>query len=262
MLWFACAALAGLSAGALAGLLGIGGGLVLVPALYWLLPQAGVSSEHLAQMVLGTSFALIIPGALSSVLSHQRRGAIVWTWVRQLSPLLLLAALSGSLLARWVPGMWLAALFSVFLLGVAASLWREPASDQALRPIAPGVLALVTGWLSSWLGIAGGTLLVPGLNRLGLSLRQSVATSSACGLPLALVAALGYAGSGWTLTQTMPGFIGFIFWPAVLATGLFSMIGAPLGAWLAHRLPVALLRRIFSVILLLTALKMLISLLG
>lgn len=251
----------GAVAGVLAGLLGIGGGAVIVPALIWLFTHAmpagwGGAEGLIPQIAVATSLATVVATGAASTLAHHRRGAVDWGLVRRLAPGLLIGAWAGAFAAAWLPGLWLKRLFAAFLFysGLRMILRAQVAEQQPL-PGLKGFTAAGTGFgaLSALVGIGGGTLVVPFLARHGVAMRRAVATASACGVPLALAGSIGFVVAGWAREGLPPHSFGFVYWPAALAIMAASVPLAPLGAWLAHRLPTAAVKRVFGVLLLLVA---------
>jgi uncharacterized protein len=250
----------GAFAGTLAGLFGVGGGLVIVPVLVFVFKSQGISDALLMHLAIGTSLATIVFTAISSVRAHHRRGAVRWEVVRRLTPGIIVGALAGAVIADAMPTPVLRVFFAVFELTVAALLWwnRQPAPHRTL-PGALGMNAMggVIGALSSIVGIGGGTLTVPFLAWCNVHLREAVATSSACGLPIALAGALGFVVMGWGDAQLPALATGYIYWPAFAGIGVASVLSAPLGAKLAHTLPVASLRKFFALFLAALGVRML-----
>jgi len=247
-LWASYAAL-GLFAGVIAGLLGVGGGLIVVPVLAALFTSLDFATQHLMQLAVGTSLATLVFTSLSSMWAHHRRGAVNWPLMRQLSSGIVLGGWLGAVLAVWLGGLLLAGLFGVFELVVAAQMafGRPPAPHRTrpgrLRNLVSGALI---GAVSALLGIGGGTLTVPYLVWHKVDVRQAVGTSAACGLPIALVGALGFAVVGWGRADLPAGSSGYLYWPAVVAISVTSVLGAPMGAWLAHRLQRQRLKSTFA----------------
>lgn len=253
-------ALLGALAGTLAGLLGVGGGILVVPGLAFLLAGGEVPPDRLMQVAVGTSLANIVVTSLSSIRAHHRRGAVNWAVVARLTPGIVAGALLGAIIADVLPSRTLAIVFGVFLLIVAARLGYggQPAPHRQLLGRA-GFAAAGTGigTLSSLLGIGGGTMTVPLLAWCNVAMREAVATSAACGLPIAIAGAAGFALAGLD-TPGMPALAtGYIYWPAFIAVAPLSIAFAPLGAWLAHTIPVRTLRRGFALFVLLVGLRML-----
>ena len=248
VLWISYALL-GLFAGMVAGLLGVGGGLIMVPILAGLFAGQGFAAQHLMQLAVGTSLATIVFTSLSSMRAHHRRGAVNWSVMRQLSIGIVLGGWLGGVLAVWLGGLLLAGLFGVFELVVAAQMaFGRPPAPHRTRPgrLRNLVSGLLVGAVSALLGIGGGTLTVPYLVWHNVDMRQAVGTSAACGLPIALVGALGFAVVGWGQADLPAGSSGYLYWPAVVAISVTSVLGAPMGAWLAHRLQRQRLKSTFA----------------
>lgn len=257
--------LAGAVAGLLAGLLGIGGGAIIVPALLWLfaLPAPfGLTVEAglIPHLAVATSLASVIATGGASTLAHHRRGAVDWTMFGRLLPGLLIGAWLGAVIATWLPGVWLKRLFGVFLIYQGARMLMRRPSGPSPAAVARWTLALAGGGigaLSAMLGIGGGTLVVPFLGRSGVPMHRAVATASACGVPLALAGSIGFVVSGWQRAGLPADSIGFVHWPTALALILASVPLATLGARLAHRLPTTTLKRVFAALLLLIGVRLL-----
>ncbi len=250
----------GALAGLLAGLLGVGGGLVIVPALAWWFDHQGLGGGQLMQLALGTSLASIVFTSLSSVAAHHRRGAVRWGEVARLAPGILIGALLGAALADALPSEQLRRVFALFELMVAVQmgLSLRPRAARALPArLGMGAAGGGIGLVSSIVGIGGGTLTVPFLSWCGVVMREAVATSAACGLPIALAGALGYLLMGWGEAGLPPGTLGYIHPQALLGIAAASVLFAPLGARLAHALPGAQLKRLFALLLALIGLRML-----
>jgi hypothetical protein len=249
----------GALAGLLAGLLGIGGGLVIVPALAFLFTGPGFGAANLMHFAVGTSLATIVPTSLSSLLAHQRRGSVHWPAVRSLLPGILLGGLGGAWLARQISSPGLGLFFGIFEILVALQLLfgtRPPPQRTLPGAGVQGLAGMVIGAVSALLGIGGGTLTVPWLLWHRIDIRMAVGTAATIGLPIALAGALGFALGGMQAGEGPPWCTGFIYWPAVLGIVLGSVPLAPAGAWLAHYLPRQLLQRGFALLLALIGVKM------
>ncbi|WP_295445704.1 sulfite exporter TauE/SafE family protein [uncultured Thiodictyon sp.] len=251
--------LTGVLSGLLAGLFGVGGGTIMVPALIFLFGHLGIGGDWVPQLAIGTSLATIIGTGAASALAHHRRGAVRWDLVAGLAPGIVFGTWGAAVVAGWLPGLWLKRLFAGFLTYVGVRI-LVPGRAVAHRPM-PGRAGLWAvgggiGALSALVGIGGGTLTVPFLARCGLDLRHAVGTSAACGLPIAIAGAIGYMVVGWGRAGLPAASTGFVYWPAVVLMLLASMPAAPLGARLAHTLPVDLLKRAFGVFLLLIAARL------
>ncbi|NBS93453.1 MAG: sulfite exporter TauE/SafE family protein [Betaproteobacteria bacterium] len=257
-------ALTGLVSGFLAGLLGVGGGLIIVPALLYTLPHAGFGPAVLVHVAVGSSLAVITVTALASVRAHHARGAVEWPVVRAMTPGICAGALLGSVLAGHLPGLALRWVYVVFLLGVSAQMLLElrPAAGRDMPGLAGMALAgAVIGGFSSLVGIGGGTLSTPFLLWCRRSIHVAVGTSAAIGLPIAVAGGLGFVLAGWGRTDLPAGeAIGFVAWRAVLVVGAVSTLLAPVGARLAHALPQRQLKRVFAMCLLLLAARFLFEL--
>lgn len=238
----------GMIAGLLAGLFGVGGGLILVPALLYLLP-ADLQAMHYA---LGSAFACILLSGSVSAWTHYRHGNVQVQWFRRLTPGLLLGTLLGAGVAGAVPGSSLQRLFGVFelLIALRLGLARPAQAGMAPRPTATGQLVGAgagIGFISAFLGIGGGTLTTPYLLWRGANLRQAIGTAAAGGVPIALAGTVGYSLTGWQAGVAWSS--GYVYWPAVGAIVLTSLPAAYWGAHLAQRLPLAWLQRGFALLL-------------
>lgn len=252
----------GVVAGLIAGLLGVGGGVVVVPALVWLFAEAGFIEGWIFHLAVGTSLAILIGTGSASAYSHHRRGAVHWDLVRILVPGLVVGAWIGSAVAGLLDEAWLRRIFGLFMVYVGLSMLLTRARGEG-RGL-PGALGMRLagtgiGSLSALLGIGGGVLTVPFLSRSGLDMRRAVATSAACGPPIALAGVLGFIAVGWGREGLPPGSTGFVYWPAVAGILLASAPSAPIGAHLAHSLPLPVLKRIFAVLVLAVAAKLLLG---
>jgi len=260
MSFFLAYALLGVVAGVLAGLLGVGGGIVIVPALYFLFHLQGLPEPLIMHLAVGSSLMTVIFTSISSTLAHHHRGAVLWPVALWLAPGIVIGALLGAGLADLLPESILRRAFAVFEVYVALQmmLGLKPRPSRNL-PGAP-VLGLIgggIGTISSMLGIGGGTLTVPFLIWCNVNIRNAVATSAACGLPIATAGASGFLLTGWGRPELPPWSSGYLYWPAVLGVVITSALFAPLGARLAHAIPVATLKRVFAVVLLIIGGRML-----
>ena len=257
MIWLEYA-LTGLFAGFLAGYLGIGGGLVLVPALSWLFSRDPATAGMAVQMAVATSLATMLFTSMSSLLAHHRRGAILWSLVRQMIPGLLAGALLGSIIADRIGNEALGNVFGVFALVVGLQMLRgtRPSGSQSL----PGRLAVTgtgfgIGTISSLLGIGGGSMTVPWLLWHGQRVQNAVATAAACGYPIAIAGTLGFVMLGDNTSSSLT--LGYVHLPALAGVAVFSVLGAPLGVAAVHRSSPLLAKRLFAAFLLIVAVKML-----
>lgn len=262
--WLVAYALLGSVVGFLAGLLGVGGGAVMVPVLTSLFAAQGFHREHLVHMALGTAMATIVVTSISSLRAHHAHGAVRWDIVRGIAPGILIGTFGGTFLSSRVPSVPLALFFVLFTALVAYRMLRaaRPHPTQAL----PGALGLALvgvgiGFVSALVAIGGGSLSVPFMTRCNVPIQIAVGTSAAIGFPIALAGAMGYLFNGWGITGLPEHSLGFVYWPALVSISAVSVLTAPLGARLAHRMPVAALKRVFAGLLLLLSAKMLHTLL-
>ncbi|MBL8424194.1 MAG: sulfite exporter TauE/SafE family protein [Candidatus Accumulibacter phosphatis] len=261
MLWWLAYIALGLFTGFFAGMLGIGGGLVMVPALTMMFAaQAAFPGSEILHLALGTSMATILFTALASLRAHHRHGAVLWRVVGQITPGILLGTLLGTLFASSVPARPLAIFFTAFvcLVAVQMILNLKPKPSRDL-PGAAGVIAVGVGIgaLSALVAIGGGSLTVPFLTWCNVRVQHAIGTSAAVGFPIAVGGSLGYIYNGWGHPGLPEWSLGYIYLPAFVWLVPSSMLIAPLGARLAHRLPVATLKRLFAIVLIALAAKML-----
>lgn len=256
--------LAGAAAGILAGLLGVGGGIVIVPLLYHSYSAQGVPEAIVMQLAVGTSLATIVCTALVSARSHQRRKTIDWVLLRRWLPYILAGVVLGVAMVGAMTGTWLKTWFGGVLMLVALHMLLTAGRGLVLREGLPGkgvqsLLAATVGTLSSMLGIGGGTLVVPLLGLYAYPIHNAVATASVLGFAISVPATLGYVISGWGHGGLPAGSTGFVNWIAFATLTPLTMVFAPLGARLAYRLNTHNLRRVFAVFLLLVAVKMMVA---
>ena len=243
----------GAFAGLIAGLFGVGGGLVIVPVLVYVFTQQAMDASVLVHMAIGTSLATIVFTSISSVYAHHQRGAVLWGVFWRLTPGIVVGALLGALIADWMPSIVLRRFFAVFEWFVGLQmLFNKKPNPGRIVPGQTGLLAAggVIGTVSSIVGIGGGTLTVPFLVWCNTAMRNAVATSSACGLPIAVAGALGFVMTGWSQTSQLQWSLGYLYLPALLGVVASSILFAPLGAKLAHSLPGDKLKRLFGFFLL------------
>lgn len=251
--------LLGAMSGLIAGLLGLGGGLVLVPMLVWLFSAQQFDPDQIMIMAVATSLATIVPTAMTAIVSHHRKGAVIWRRVFRLTPGILIGAAIGALCADLVSAKVLRSLFVIYLIYVGTNMMLQTKPVLSLHRqgswldfVAGGVIGMV----SSLLGIGGGTMNVPYLLGQRLEMKKAVAVSSACGLPIALAASGSYILLGWNQEALPEGSLGYIYLPAFIGIVLCSVLTVPLGVHLAHKLPAQRLKRYFAVVLFIMAAKM------
>lgn len=241
----------GAVAGLMAGLFGIGGGMIMVPALALLLPKSGVDPNIVMQVAIATSLAVIAATSVSSAWSHHRHDGVLWPVFRALTPGLVTGSVLGALVADLLPGRVLAAIVGVGALLTAAQMFadRKPKTQRGL-PGAAGLTAAggVIGLLSSLIGIGGGSLTVPFLSWRSVEIRKCVGTAAACGVPIAWAGTVGFIVAGWDVSLPGP-HLGYVSLTGFAGMAMASVACAPLGARLAHGLPPRTLKRAFAVLL-------------
>jgi hypothetical protein len=248
-------------AGLMAGLLGIGGGALIVPVLVIVFEMQKMDAGIVMQTALGTSLATIVFTALSSLLAHQRRGAVNWTVFRRITPGIVIGGLAGAAIADRLASRTLQVMFVIFMFAIAVQFARGSMAAPAHRRL-PGQAGMslaggVIGVASALFGVGGGSLSVPFLTWCSVPVRQAIATSAAIGLPIALSATAGYIVAGWSDPRLPPWSLGYVTLPAFAGIVIASTLAAPLGARLAHRLPETTLRRIFALFVALLGVRML-----
>jgi uncharacterized membrane protein YfcA len=272
--------LTGAFAGFFAGLLGIGGGLIIVPVLYFIFSSQGYDQQHVMHMALATSLATIIITSISSTYAHNKKHAVLWKVVLLLAPGICLGAWFGAIFATYINTPFLKSFFGVFELFVAALMFNSARNQQnnetntiqqknIIKPARAFFGGNFIGFLSAIVGIGGGTLTVPFLNWHNINIKNAVASSAACGFPIAAIGTLSYIVSGWSL-NLVPQIVnselnnilptltfGYLQLNAFLLIALSSFIFAPLGARASHKLSDISLKKVFSVFLFFLGLRML-----
>lgn len=251
--------LTGIAAGLLAGLLGIGGGLLIVPVLSTVF-LLFLDTEYVVHMAIATSLATILVTALSSVYSHHLHNAVRWDILRWMLLGILVGGFFGAWSAQFFSTSMLAKLFGVMELLIALQMLagRQPHAERQLPGLVPlnGVSFSISG-LSALLGVGGGAMTTPYLVWNNVRMHQAIATSAAFGLPVALSGTMAYMLAGLKVTNLPDYTTGFVYWPAFIAIISMSIFTAYLGARLAHKLPVVLLKKLFAIMLIGLGLKML-----
>ena len=260
--WWAYLAI-GLTAGFLAGLLGVGGGMIMVPMLVFVYTAKGFPAEHMMHLALATSMATIVFTSFSSVRAHHSHKAVDWPVARAMAPGLVFGALAATLVSGFVPTRPLAIFFTAFMFYAAIQMFFEAKPKPSrLLPGAAGLFGVgaAIGAISSVLAAGGAFLSIPFLVRCNVPLKRAVGTAAANGFPIALAGSAGYVLNGMRIDGLPEGSLGFVYLPALALIVAASMPMAPLGARLAHRLPVKQLRIAFALMLFAIALRMLANL--
>lgn len=249
----------GLIAGVLAGLLGVGGGLVIVPMLVYCFTKQQMQPDLIMHLSLGTSMASIVFTSVSSFMSHHKHGAVEWTIVKRIVPGILIGTFLGSYIAAMLSTGFLKGFFCVFLYYVATQMVLDkkpkPSRDFPGNAGMFGVGSAI-GVISSLVGIGGGSLSVPFMLWCNLAAHRAIGTSAAIGFPIAIAGSIGYVINGMKAVSLPEYSAGYVYLPALVFIVCASVLTAPLGARLAHALPVSKLKRIFALLLYIVATKM------
>lgn len=247
--------LMGAIAGVLAGLFGVGGGTIIVPALLLCFQWQGVPAALQTHLAIGTSLAAIVITSISSARTHHSKGAVRWQLVWWLAPGTAIGVWAGAGIATQLQGLQLQRLFGLFAWTIAVQMWtgwQPPAQQEVLNKAGLSLAGLLIGGASALFGIGGGSLTVPFLVWCHVRMQEAVATAAACGFPIALFGAAAYVYQGLQSQQALPEHaLGFVYLPALLGIGITSLPCSTLGAKLAHRWPADKLKRCFAGFLLL-----------
>lgn len=261
--WFV---IAGAFAGLSAGLFGVGGGMIIVPVLVWIFTAYHFPPEVVTHLAIGTSLATIAVTSLSSLMAHNKRGGVRWEIWRHMALGLVIGSLVGAGVADMIDGQVLQVIIGVGALLMALKMLFLSNKEQPNRSLPHAGVQFGAGTgiglASSIFGIGGGSLTVPFLNWAGLPMRQSVGTSAACGLPIALAGAAGFAWFGQDVVNMPKGTVGFIHVTGFLYISVASFAMAKIGAKLAHVLPALMLKRAFGILLLIAGGQLLLSGIG
>ncbi|MDX1497138.1 MAG: sulfite exporter TauE/SafE family protein [Salinisphaeraceae bacterium] len=255
LIFLAVGAVAGLTA----GLFGVGGGMIIVPALAFMLPGLGVGDAIVMQVAVGTSLAVISATSISSMLAHHRRGAVLWDVFKALTVGLIIGALIGAVIADHVSSLALRRIVGVSALLVAIKMWLD-LKPKAHTPL-PGPAGLTVaggliGSASSLIGIGGGSLTVPFLSWCSVPMQKAVGTAAAGGIPIAWAGMLGFMITGWGEPGLPDWSLGYVSLPGFLGIAIASVSVAPLGARLAHTLSPHMLKRCFAILLFVIGIEM------
>ncbi|MEP2945322.1 MAG: sulfite exporter TauE/SafE family protein [Lentilitoribacter sp.] len=251
----------GAIAGVLAGLLGVGGGIVIVPVLFILFDYLEIPPQISMHIAVATSLATIIPTSISSARSHHKKGSIDIDMLKSWSPLIFIGAAIGGVLSKYLASSSLTLIFGVIALLVSINMALPKkvviADELPKGVVGKGILPSFIGGFSALMGIGGGTLSVPILSAFSFPIHRAVGTASAFGLVIAIPAVIGFIWSGWSADLRPPYSIGYVSIPAAVLIFSVSVFTAPLGAKLAHSLNPANLKKAFALFLFITSLRML-----
>jgi uncharacterized membrane protein YfcA len=254
----------GAAAGVMAGLFGVGGGLIIVPALAWLLPRQGVDASVTMQLAIGTSLAVISATSISSTLAHHKRSGVLWPVLRKLAPGLVAGAIAGGFVADALSGGTLKKIVGIGALLVSLQMGLDLKPKTPCTPQPLGKLELISaggviGILAALIGIGGGSLTVPYLSLRGISMREAVGTAAAAGMPIAWAGAIGFMIAGYGQAKLPDWSLGYVSLTGFIGIAAASVLTAPLGARLAHTLPPKVLKRAFALMLFLIGAGMLLD---
>jgi uncharacterized membrane protein YfcA len=260
--WVLSFLLLGTFVGVMAGLLGIGGGGIMVPILTTIFLAQGLPVEKVVHLALGTSMASIIFTSLSSMRAHNSNDAVIWKIVKGISVGVLLGTFFATFVASKIDSIYLAMFFSIFMAYVSIQMFlnKKPQPDKNISGNKEIFFAGTgIGAISAFVSIGGGSLTVPYLVWRNINIKKAVGTSAAIGLPISIAGTLGYLINGWSNTSVENYTFGFIYLPAVILISITSFFSAPYGVKLAHYLPVSVLKKIFSLLLITLSIKMLMT---
>ena len=260
--WILAFLVLGLVVGFMAGLLGIGGGGIMVPVLTSIFLAQGVPVEQVVHMALGTSMASIVFTSFSSMRAHHKKGAVMWNVVKYMAGGVIIGTFAATFLATYMKSVHLAIFFAIFMAYVSIQMAIDKKPKQSRELSAPsslfGVGSLI-GSVSALVSIGGGSLSVPYLVWQNVDLKKAIATSAAIGFPLSIAGTVGYMINGMIHASSSEMMLGFVYLPGVVLISIVSYFTAPLGARMAHTLPVGKLKKIFALLLMTLSIKMLTS---
>jgi uncharacterized membrane protein YfcA len=263
MEWWIVYLLMGLFVGYFAGLLGIGGGLILVTLMVYLFTLQGFPEDRLLHLALGTSITSIVFTSISSLRAHHKHGAVRWDILRMAVPGLVVGTLLGTVVADLLQSKYLAIFFVIFVYYSAVQMFAnvKPKPTRQL-PGKTGMtaVAVIVGIISSLVGVGGGVMTIPLMSLCNVPMRQAIGTSAALGLPIAIAGTIGFIATGWGKDHLPALSVGYVYLPALAGIVIGTFITVPWGAKMAHTMPVTRLQKIFAVILFILATKMLWSL--
>ena len=262
MIWLLAYVATGALVGVLAGLLGIGGGMTLVPILSALFAAQALAPEHTVHLALGTGMAQVMFTSGAAVREHHKHGAVDWSIVRRLAPGMVAGAFASTYASGFLSQRALALAFALIVFAGATQilLGRKPPPSRTLPgPWALTAIGAVIGVVCGLVSAGGAFLTVPLMLFCGVAMHTAIGSGAAIGIPVAIVGTAGFVAAGWGVAGLPTGSVGFVYLPALAALVAASIVTAPVGARLAHRLPVAALKKIFAALLYVLALKMLVT---
>ncbi len=252
--------LLGTFSGVLAGLFGIGGGIIIIPTFFYVFSFLGFADQILSHMVLGSSLGVIVFSSLSSTFSHNSKGAVNWELIKIVAPSIILGSGLGGITAGLLESNVLQGLVALFLVVASIQLIFEfppPPQNPRTNIVGPVVAGGGIGWLSGVFGIGGGIFSVPYFYHRGLKMMNAIGTSAACGIPIALAGSISYVVIGYDNINLPDNSIGFVYLPATIIVGLTSSLTAKFGVNIAHRMKQKKLRIGFAFLVMIMALNLL-----
>ena len=262
MIWLLTYALTGALVGFIAGLLGIGGGMTLVPILAALFSAQALTADHNVHMALATAMASAAFTSSASVREHHKHGGVDWTTVKLMVPGMVTGSLLSTFASGWLTQRTLAIAFAIIVFGAATQmlLGKKPHAARSMPgPALSFFIGLCIGTLSGMVSAGGTFLIMPVMLYCGIAMHTAIGTGAAIGIPVTVIGTLGYIASGWRVSDLPELHLGFVYLPALAALVATSVLTAPAGARLARRLPVTTLKRIFALLMYILATKMAVS---
>lgn len=254
--------LLGIFSGFLAGLFGIGGGVIIIPSFFFIFRWLGFPEEALTQIVLGTSLGVIVFSSLASTYSHHIRKAVVWSIIKIIAPSICVGSALGAITASYIPSSTLQGLVALFLVAVSIQMafqFPPPRQNPRTNLAGPIIIGGGIGWLSGIFGIGGGVFSVPYFYHRGLQMTQSIGSSAACGIPIAISGSMSYMLVGSSLTHLPEYSIGYVYLPGSVLVGLASVVTAQIGVKAAHRIKPKKLRIGFALLVMIMGLNLLLQ---
>ena len=252
----------GTFSGILAGLFGIGGGIIIIPALFFTFGYLGFEQEIISHMVIGTSLGIIVFSSISSTYSHNRRKVVVWDLIKIVGPSIFIGSALGAITADQLSSETLRSLIAIFLILVSIQMafqFPPPKQNPSTTVTGPLTVGLGIGWLSGIFGIGGGVFSVPYFFHRGFSMTQSIGSSAACGIPIAISGSISYmlVGSGNHLLPENT--FGYVYFPAMILVGIASLLTAKVGVKAAHRIKQKKLRKAFALLVMIMGIRLLMT---
>jgi len=258
--WFIFAFI-GVITGTVAGLLGLGGGLIIVPALLVVFSWQDIAEQHIMQLAVATSLMTITLTSLSSTFTHHKLGNVNWDSVLNLLPSLIIGGFTGAYIATIMASQYLQYCFAIYMILMAMAMWNLDlftVNERSISTVPTFAVGGLVGGISALVGIGGGSLLVPYFTMMKQSIKRAIGTSSACGFPISVAAIVGFLFFGKEVNLNIAWQTGFIHWQAFLGIISTSIIFAVIGAKLSSHLPIIMLKRVFSFVMMVSAIYLIV----